>query len=77
MFRKCLVLLVIFGFVGIVPAMGLETLYNNKVSYFSLFVNPVPEKIKVQASGNGNVVQAVIPINQEEEKVEQQERIVK
>lgn len=77
MFKKCFVLLVIFGFVGIVPAMGLETFYNNKVPYSSFFMKSNSEKIKVQASGNGNVVQAVIPINQEEEKVEQQGRIVK
>lgn len=43
--------------------------YNNKIPYHEFFSSkaPQPEKIKVQKGK----VQAVIPINQKEEKIEQ------
>ena len=54
-------------------ANAFETKYYNKVPYSALFQTN-SKQIKVQKTGEGGqVVQAVIPVEQEEEKVEQQE----
>lgn len=45
-----------------------QTGYNNKLPYRSFFSAPEPEKIKVQTRDGR---QAVIPINQKEEKIVQ------
>ncbi len=68
-----IVVLLIFAFVG--NAFGLKTYYNNKTGYnnkipYSAFFNghsPKPAKIKVQKGK----IQAIVPVNQKEEKVEQ------
>ena len=51
-----------------------KQVYNNKIPYSYYFGagKAKPEKIKVQTTGKGDVVQAVIPVNEEEQKVEQQ-----
>lgn len=77
--------LIVFAMIGICMvsfsfgnAYALETKYDNKsgyenkVQYRSLFYEAKPDKIMVQKSGNGNVVQAVVPVNEKEETVEQQ-----
>ena len=84
MTRKCLWLVVLISIgicivsFGFGNAWGLDTKYsnkagyNNKIPYRATFNDVRPEQIKVQKTGNGKVVQAVIPVNQEEETVEQQ-----
>lgn len=53
-------------------ANALETKYNNRVPYRVLFQTEQPSEIMVQKSSGSEVVQAVVPVNQEEENVEQQ-----
>jgi len=52
-------------------ADAFESKYYNKVPYKNLF-QPNPKQMKVQRSEGGQVVQAVIPVEQEEEQVEPQ-----
>lgn len=68
-----------FIFLGFGSANALNTyydnsqIYNNKIPYSAFFNghSPKPEKIKVQKSVNGKVVQAIVPVNEKEQDVEQ------
>jgi uncharacterized membrane protein YdfJ with MMPL/SSD domain len=52
-------------------ADAFESKYYNKVPYKNLF-QPDSKQIKVQKTDGSQVVQAVIPVGQEEEQVEPQ-----
>ena len=75
--KKMFTILAVLSFLilGVGNSYALKTYYNNKQGYnnkipYSAFFNghsPKPEKIKVQKGK----IQAVVPINQKEEKVEQ------
>lgn len=74
--KMCTIIAVLsFLILGIGNIYALETYYENKQGYnnkipYKEFFNghsPKPEKIKVQKGK----IQAVVPINQKEEKVEQ------
>ena len=52
-------------------ADAFESKYYNKVPYANLFQSS-PKQIKVQSNEGSKVVQAVIPVDQEEEQVEPQ-----
>lgn len=80
--KKLLMILMILSFVclGLGNANALETYYKNNQGYnnnipYSAFFNghsPKPAKIKIQKiTKSGKAIQAVVPVNQAEEKVEQ------
>jgi hypothetical protein len=80
--NKLLVVLTILSFIflSLGSSNALETYYNNHSGYnnkipYSAFFNghsAKPNKIKVQkVTKSGKAIQAVVPVNQAEEKVEQ------
>ncbi len=84
--KRILLTVLLAVFVLSTNAFALNTLYSNKMGYdnrtgyqnnipYKAFFNgksPKPETINVQASdGKGRVVQAVVPVNEKEVKVEQ------
>jgi hypothetical protein len=74
--NKLLVVLTILSFIflSLGTSNALETYYNNKIPYSAFFNghSAKPNKIKVQkVTKSGKAIQAVVPVNQAEEKVEQ------
>jgi hypothetical protein len=79
--KKALAVLVVLSFIGLGfgSAHALNTYYDNSQVYnnqipYSAFFNghsPKPEKIKVQVSSDRGVVQAIVPVNEKEQEVEQ------
>jgi len=73
--RKLAYLVIVVSMIICLGSFGLanafQSQYNNKVPYRALF-GVKPSTIMVQQSDKGKVVQAVVPVNQEEEQVEPQ-----
>ena len=68
-----------FFLLGIGNVHALNTYYNNNQVYnnkipYSAFFNghsPEPDKIKIQQSTKNGVTQAIVPVNEKEQEVEQ------
>ena len=75
---KKFVLFIFLSFFIVGNVYAMNTYYNNKVPYSSLFTQPQQKKIKVQKEvGKGNVVQTIISVNTEKTDIEQPKKIKK